>query len=294
MTRSKLHAVVRVAALVASVGAPCLALAADLLPPPPPPPMPPPVDFAGGWYLRGDVGASVYTSPKYSANDGLTNNFFNESQSGGFFAGVGVGYQFNSFLRADVTGEFRSSDLRFASNFNVGAPGTGQYAKVFNLSNGHYNAGVVLANGYFDLGTWYGITPFVGGGVGVAFNTFSGWTDSGAINEFEPFITNIPTSPGLFKTRTTESLAWALHGGLAYDVTPNFKVELAYRYLNMGQAKTGVLTCLDASNPAPCTTVVKAKDLEAHDIKFGLRYLLGAPVVAALPPLMPEPLVRKY
>ncbi len=106
MARSKLHAVVRVATLVASVGAPCLALAADLLPPPPPPPMPEAIDFAGGWYLRGDVGASVYTAPKYSANDGLTNNFFNESQSGGFFAGVGVGYQFNSFLRADVTGNF--------------------------------------------------------------------------------------------------------------------------------------------------------------------------------------------
>ena len=76
-------------------------------------------------------------------------------------------------------------------------------------------------------------------------------------------------------------------------MTPNFKVELAYRYLNTGHAKTGVLTCLDVSSP-PCTTVVKARDLEAHDIKLGFRYLLGAPMVAALPPLMPEPLVRKY
>lgn len=287
MARSKLHAMVRVAALVASVGAPTLAAAADLLPPPPP--MPEPVDFAGGWYLRGDVGASVYTAPKYRSSDLQDRTYFNESQSGGFFAGVGVGYQFNSFLRADVTGEFRSTDLRLGSyhdyqpNLNV------------NFTNGHLNSAVVLANGYFDLGTWYGITPFIGGGVGVAFNEFQGFTDSGVNNYYTPYIFNEPTSPGFFKAKTTESFAWALHAGLAYDVTPNFKVELAYRYLNLGRGQTGALTCFDVNVANySCSTVLKAKDLEAHDIKIGLRYLLGAAAIAPLPPLMPEPLVRKY
>ncbi len=293
MARSKLHAVVRVATLVASVGAPCLAVAADLLPPPPPP-MPEPVDFAGGWYLRGDVGASIYTSPKYRAADLPNTVFFNESQSGGFFAGVGVGYQFNNFLRGDVTGEFRSTDLRLTSYNDFGFGCNNEVTgRNFNLTNGHYNAGVVLANGYFDLGTWYGITPFVGGGVGVAFNYLEGFTDSGITNFRTPYTYNQPTSPGYFKAKMTDSFAWALHAGLAYDVTPNFKVELAYRYLNMGHASTGSLTCLDVASYA-CTTVVKAKELEAHDIKIGLRYLLGAAIVPALPPLMPEPLVRKY
>lgn len=292
MARRTLHELVRAATLVMSVGAPCLAAAADLLPPPPPAPEPP-IEFAGAWYLRGDVGASVYTAPRYSATDGLTNNFFSESQSGGLFAGVGVGYQFNNFLRGDITGEYRTADLRFGSYFDFGTGNGDVTGRNFNLTSGHYNAGVVLANGYFDLGTWYGITPFVGGGVGVAFNSFTGFTDSGITNFTSPFVFNQPTSPGYFRAKTTESFAWALHAGLAYDVTPNFKVELAYRYLNLGQAKTGELTCLDVSSPA-CTTVVKAKELEAHDIKIGLRYLIGVPVAAALPPLMPEPLVRKY
>lgn len=292
MTRSKLHALVRVATLVASVGAPCLAAAADLLPPAPPLPEPA-VDFAGGWYLRGDVGASVYTAPRYSATDGNNTVFFNEAQTGGFFAGAGVGYQFNSFLRADVTGEYRSTQLRLGSYFDFGTGNGDVTGRNFNLTNGNYNSAVVLANGYFDLGTWYGITPFVGGGVGVAFNYFQGFTDSGITNFVSPYTYNQPTSPGYFKSKSTESFAWALHAGLAYDVTPNFKVELAYRYLNLGHGQTGSLTCLDVSSPA-CTTVLKARDLEAHDIKIGLRYLLGAPVMAALPPLMPEPLVRKY
>ncbi len=40
--------------------------------------------------------------------------------------------------------------------------------------------------------------------------------------------------------------------------------------------------------------MLKAKNLEAHDIKLGVRYLIGSAFVPALPPLMPEPLVRKY
>ena len=40
------------------------------------------------------------------------------------------------------------------------------------------------------------------------------------------------------------------------------------------------------------------KDIEAHDVKIGLRYYLGGLVAAPLPPLMPEPIpgppVRKY
>ncbi|MCJ2013461.1 outer membrane protein [Methylobacterium sp. J-076] len=293
MARSKLHAMMRVATLVASVGAPCLAAAADLLPPPPPP-MPEPIDFAGGWYLRGDVGASIYTAPKYRATEIPGTVFFGEAQSGGLFAGVGVGYQFNSFLRGDVTGEYRTASLRLGSYNDFGCGCNNEVTgRNFNLTNGHYDAAVVLANGYFDLGTWYGITPFVGGGVGVAFNYFQGFTDSGVTNFYSPYRFNQPTSPGYFKSKSTESLAWALHAGLAYDVTPNFKVELAYRYLNLGHGQTGPLTCLDVSSDA-CTTVLKAKNIEAHDIKLGLRYLIGAAAFAPLPPLMSEPLVRKY
>jgi hypothetical protein len=78
-------------------------------------------------------------------------------------------------------------------------------------------------------------------------------------------------------------------------VTDAFKIELAYRYLNLGKAETG-------AGYVPCCTsplaAVKVKDIEAHDVKIGLRYYLGGLVAAPLPPLMPEPapgpLVRKY
>ena len=55
--RTKVLALARSLTLLASVGVPCLAQAADLLPPPPmPEPLPEPEVFAGGWYLRVDGG----------------------------------------------------------------------------------------------------------------------------------------------------------------------------------------------------------------------------------------------
>jgi len=36
---------------------------------------------------------------------------------------------------------------------------------------------VVLGSAYVDVGTWYGITPVVGAGVGVAFHQFTDLQD---------------------------------------------------------------------------------------------------------------------
>ena len=308
MARSKLFVLARSLTLAASVGAPCLAHAADLIPPPPPPPMPPPVEVGGGWYLRGDIGASIYERPTYYVPDDKTLNFFGTSQGTGLFAGVGVGYQFNSFLRGDVTGEYRSTGLRLNSYSDFGYSDCNDWGckdvkgRSYNSNAGNFASAVVLANVYADLGTFYGVTPFVGGGVGVAFNYLNGFSDTGitktvVTDEWGHQKTYSGASGGVYKDSSKSSLAWALHAGLAYDVTPNFKVELAYRYLNLGQAKTGVLNCFCGDTLTP----MKVKDLESHDIKIGLRYLLGGGFVAApLPPIAPDfqpapgPLVRKY
>lgn len=336
MARSKLTALVRCLTLAASVGAPCLAAAADLLPPPPPPPPPPPIEVGGGFYLRGDVGASIYDRPKYTEAYDYTgysddNRSFGNKIGGGGFAGVGVGYQFTPFFRGDVTGEYRYATGLRGSEYYKGPDyddGLGSYG--VNKSSGHFDSAVVLANAYFDLGTWYGVTPFVGAGAGYAFNHMSGYgTDStytspsyaydygnpvyaqgdgchcGAPSyNYAPVydangnpVYKTQTYQKFYKDKTTGSFAWALHAGLAFNVTDAFKIELAYRYLNMGKAETGAgyTSCCGETLKA-----IKVKDIEAQDIKIGLRYYLGGIVAAPLPPLMPDyqpvpgPIVRKY
>ena len=92
------------------------AFAADMpsiMPPPQPYYAPPPQQDFGGWYLRGDIGM---TNSKGKLHDNLYDTLpagallqpDRRRFTGGTSYGVGVGYQFNSWFRADITGEYRS------------------------------------------------------------------------------------------------------------------------------------------------------------------------------------------
>jgi opacity protein-like surface antigen len=264
------------------------ALAADMPSIMPPPPMsyaPPPVEDFGGWYLRGDIGMTnqslqsltLATAP-FPAGFQSTGMGFDSSTS----YGLGVGYRFNNWFRADVTGEYRGNANFHGSQFsplNVSAPG---FAEADNYS-GSKSEWVAMANAYADLGTWWCVTPFVGAGIGESRNTISGFRDDG-VN----LTTGVGTSPSsTFAANGSKwNFAWALHAGLAYKVTPGFTVELAYRYINLGDGVTGPTNSFDG------VTVVNGsgflmKNITSQDVKLGVRWELYSP------PAYTPPLVRK-
>lgn len=249
------------------------AQAADLLAPPM---MPEPYEFpvAGGWYLRGDVGFSNqsidrFTNPVAPADTLVLQKGFDAAP----LAGAGVGYKFNDWLRADLTGEYRAR-----ANFH----GLDRYTDPFSTSgtgfatNEYYASKseiVGLANIYFDLGTWHGFTPFVGGGVGVSHNTIHDWRD-----------TNVPTGSVAFgRTTSVTNFAWAAHAGVAYAVSPNFSVEFAYRYIHLGDGRAPAVFTYLGEFGAPRT---RLRDIESHDFKVGLRFMLGDMGGYEHPPLM--------
>jgi opacity protein-like surface antigen len=264
--------------------------------------MPAPIEFGGGWYLRGDVGvgsldfkgttvvdASIPASPYEGNYKGIQN-----SVSDQVFVGAGIGYQLNPWLRFDLTGEYRTkTDWQYVDQGvgdvcrpNECLPGSG-----YNISKGQFSSIVGLANAYFDLGTWHGLTPFVGAGVGFAHHMFGHSFDIGAGTSTGGF-TGAPGGFGMGPERDKTSLAWALHAGLGYDVSPNLKLELAYRYLNMGEAETGRVGCAGTCSTGG-GTIYKVKELESHDFKIGMRWMLGGPV-AEMPASYGAPIIRKY
>ena len=91
--------------------------------------------------------------------------------------GLGVGYQFNNWFRADVTGEYRGNSQFFGTDriTFTGGVGTDTY-------HGSKSEWVVLANAYVDLGTWWCMTPFIGAGVGGARVSIANFTDQGIAN----------------------------------------------------------------------------------------------------------------
>jgi opacity protein-like surface antigen len=228
---------------------------------------PPPVEeFAEGWYLRGDIGFSSQDvgslgGDNYAGYDSVVS--VDKSFDAAPFFGIGVGYTVNNWLRVDVTGEYRGS-----ANFHgmdIGYIGGTIYPDNYSGSKSELT---FLANVYVDLGTWYDITPFVGAGVGVSRNTISSFTDvsncSGGCGN--------PGTNTHFDTASKWSFAWALYGGLAYKVTPDVTIELAYRYIDLGDAATGNGYSYDGVYTyAP----FEFNDLTSHDIKLGVRFNFG-------------------
>ncbi len=271
----KHYALAGILALVAST----TAHAADLLPSPSMP-YAPAIEVGGGWYLRGDIGITNQDVDRLSLTPqseavllGLGDEAF-ETIHADFdsspLVGLGLGYQFNNWIRADITGEYRGKATFHGLERSIDLTGVNEYSAT-------KSEWVGLANLYFDLGTWHGLTPFIGAGVGFTHTMIDNFRDVG-INDAVAFS----------RDHSETELAWALHAGVAYDVTQNFKVEFAYRYLNLGDGKTDILHKYDDSG-CRCLAV-KFKDLDSHDFKIGMRWMLGAPVMAAAN----APVVRKY
>jgi opacity protein-like surface antigen len=189
-----------------------------------------------GWYLRGDVG---YRWLKNSGADAATGfaapstSKFNDN----FVAGVGGGLK-SGWLRTDLTIDFM---LPTRYTGQVVTPGD-TTAKV--------SATTFLLNGYFDLGSWYRITPYIGVGAGTANMRISNYTSTAS----PPFSSNT--------ARSQWNFAWAGMAGMAYAISPNMMVDLGYRYLSLGDVMTGS----DAFGS------MKLKNITAHEVRVGLRW----------------------
>ncbi|MGO4171470.1 outer membrane protein [Bosea sp. TAF32] len=270
-----------------TLGASLAAQAADLAYAPPPPP-PEPLGLKGtissGIYLRGDVGVGVQTVGKYFQEDvaQFGGRFFGKTDNSAFFAGLGIGYRFNNWLRFDVTGEYRGSssigvnDIVFNPFINDNQT---------NTYKGNLSSLVTLFNGYIDLGTWNCLTPYIGAGIGFTQNRISGLTDQGSVAGF-------PTL-GFANNGTKTNVAWALMAGLGYEVNKNLTLELGYRYLNLGDGQSGrIQNAFLPESYGP----LKAKDIDSHDFRIGMRWNFGDPNCCGTPEPVAyaPPVVRKY
>jgi opacity protein-like surface antigen len=290
MVSAKIFGLAGAAALLSTA-----ALAADL-----PPPLPPPVYRApvvvetGGWYLRGDVGIGIqkYKSFDFTQTNAASGAVWPASWQidqtdikDTFFVGFGIGYQWNNWLRLDFTGEYRA-DVKFkAVGSFAGAADFCPGGRCFDVYDGDHQASVFLANIYVDLGTWWCLTPFVGVGAGGAYHKTAAVSDIG-------LIAGGSSAFGHTKEDHTQwNFAWAAHAGLAYSVTNNFKVELAYRYLNMGDVQTseilcGASGCGTGGGPRAHYTLT---NFDSHDLKIGMRWMLQQDA----PPPQAYPIMRK-
>ena len=259
--RLKISTLTAIAALSASA-----AQSADYSQPlPPPQPIvvqQPPQDCCDTWYLRGFVGVGMNGKNSLDVTPLPADTFFASNSIGdSIFVGGAVGYEWNNWLRFDVSAEYRAktriSALAASQPGGAGPVAVDQY-------EGNLKSWVFLANAYVDLGTWNCFTPFVGAGVGGAYNMITDFTD---VTPNVAAFGATGSSFGLGRGTNNWSFAWALYAGVSYKVTNNFNIDLTYRYLNLGSARETV----DCNGGSGCNEF-KFKNLYSNDLMLGLRW----------------------
>jgi opacity protein-like surface antigen len=222
--------------------------------------VPPPPPSDRGLYFKAYVGqantdvGSIWT-PGYETN--TFSVFHNDIKSNALY-GLGIGYKRNRWLRFDLTGEYRGDSTFFAQD---SYPAGGGFTAGTNEYTADVSSWLGLANAYWDIVTWCGFTPYVGAGIGFATISVNGLKD-----------VNVPQGTVFYgDDNTTTNFAWAIHAGLAYDVSPQLAIDLSYRYADLGNASSGVVT---AYNGASSYSEVAIRDITSNDVMLGVRYKL--------------------
>jgi opacity protein-like surface antigen len=243
-------------------------------------------------------------------------DLFSYSESENPFSGsIGVGYHFNDFFRAEVNvgrlwmDKYNASGIVFGDDANdTGCLGTQtSSSQTYDFEGNELGAPVVssgsarsdclvygeaknttwngLVNGYVDLGTYAGFTPYIGGGIGAVYsrtklqvnaqceasesvvttgpntNTTTTFLCAGQSSATDADVTYTPV-----KYRETEfDLLYALNAGVSYQMTQNVSLDVGYQYLTAPNLTTYAVS-LDG--------IEERKGFDSHQVKVGLRYNL--------------------
>jgi opacity protein-like surface antigen len=213
---------------------------------------PPPVEIGSGWYMRGDLGYRLYASPGLTYTE--TDTALTGTSAGGAISlGAGFGYQFSENFRGDITADYA---LPAAFRGTLGGACTGGEDCTFNVN---VSAGTVMANAYWDLATVGSVTPYVGAGVGFAFLSTTG---SSAVDEDGPTTVSVPGTSRI-------NLAWAVTGGATWEISPDTLIDLSFRLVSLGSARTGGVP---AGAGGDGTSPIVTGNIIAPEVRVGMRY----------------------
>ncbi len=172
---------------------------------------------------------------------------------------IGVGYGLGNGIRVEVDGDFfRNNASKSVDNFNGANP-----------VHGGVNTYGVFLNGFYDFQTGTNFVPFIGGGVGYAYQKWQHLA--------------LPATYGDVYSGTYGSFAFDVGAGVAYNITqvPGLALTAQYSYTEL----THTRKYLDA----PAATVINVGHSGNNVLLVGLRYQLFPPAPPAPPAPAPAP-----
>lgn len=244
------------------------------------------VEWGSGWYLRGDIGLSKDSQPPINTNLSYTSTSKSKSLTQG---SIGFGLKANDWMRFDATLDMNNQLKTTASQgglaCQVGAApikngagtvvgSTPVMTTCYGNQTAVLNRATAMINGYFDLGTWSGLTPYLGAGIGLTHTTASGKTKyyyTGNNLPYNPTWTD-PFDGGTYNLnwdttygpKAHTNLVWGVMGGVAVDVSDHAKLDIGVKYINLGQA-----TAIDS-----VTGALIKKTIISKQLRVGMRYMI--------------------
>ena len=239
-----------------------------------------PVEIGSGWYLRGDVGYVfdknidgvdyTFTDPVSLLEESAS--FTSASIDTDFTWGGGFGYRFTDYFRADATVDGFRADFNGSTASDEtcgGLPNDDTTCRSENSSE--VSAVSVMANGYVDLGTYVGFTPYVGAGAGFSYLS---WDDLNDTTYCVDGGVDVCVPPGATVGSTSHAgengwrFTYALMAGVAYDISKNFKLDVGYKYRSIDG---GNMFGWDSSDEFGDGS---HGNIDTHEVRLGLRYEL--------------------
>lgn len=219
-------------------------------------------------YFRADTGYSWSNAPtlRWSAwnppagyNEKVTSSNMDDTWTGGVGLGCGSGsrgFRYEAMLGYHGQRGIEGRTSPYQQNFGATPIVSPIHSAVTTYTG--------MVNGYFDLGNFRGVVPYIGAGVGLAYHQ---------MDEYQ--ITAAPSSPLVpYKIHGDNdlTLAWSLMTGFAYQISERAILDFGYRYIDFGRASTARHDVFAQGN----LSRLSVDDMTAHEIKIGLRYHLGS------------------
>ena len=232
------------------------------------------------WYIRGDVGYTRYGNVGGYIGEHqefVGANIVNIGRSvlaevnndDTWMIGGGVGYNLDTNWRSDITFDYHFRSRVDAVDKFLDSFGTTALASTHSSQLSSF---VTLANLYYDFGDRNGFSPYVGAGLGFAINRLSDRTITCELASGANAGQDCGGGTTIGAGDSNLSVAAAAMVGFSRAMTPNMKLDVGYRFLYMGDAKTANdLAAADGGSQGQLVL----EDITAHELRVGLRYEFG-------------------
>lgn len=212
--------------------------------------------FIGAWAMMDNMktGWAVDSEPDADIINLLHIGDETEMTFGGALA---IGYDFKrNFdipLRAEI--EYAYLSETSASNNNDISATEDWTAKQ------KFQAQTLFLNAYYDFHNGSDFTPYIGGGLGLAFTNTE--ANFGVANSAIPD-DSFTSSTG---SQSETTFAWNVAAGVGYEINEMFTIDLGYRFAGLG----GVDTKWSKDSSGGDWIQAKADNLYMHQVALGLR-----------------------